>query len=173
MNVYVANCTQQQQQINYRLPDSRKPFSHTIPMGKQLLIGDLSPPEIDAIEEQLGPYGLRAVDEIGKSKQKITYVYATGKPVSTADIRRALDANRGILREEGKERRENSAVAANAAMNTDETPLNKLDISVEEESSGSIPSEEPIGEGYRIDNTVNTDENKPKRAPRSGGKGSR
>jgi hypothetical protein len=169
-NTYVANCTQQNQQLNFRLPLSRKPFSNTIPMGKQMLIGDLDAPSLDALRDQLGKYGLVHVDEASRSKVKITYLYAVGRPVKAEEIVSALRRNRGLLTEEGKERRLRSAVAANNAMNTEDTPLLKLETSIEEESSGSIPSEEPIAEGVRIDNTLETSENKPKRAPRSGGK---
>lgn len=170
--VYVANCTQQNQQINFRLPDSRKPFSNTIPMGKQMLIGDLDPPSIAALEDQLGKYGLVNVDDINRTKTKITYIFSVGKPVTADNIIAGLRRNRGLLTEEGKERRLKSAVAANMAMNTEETPLLKLETSVEEDSSGTIASEEPIAEGFRIDNTLDTSENKPKpkKAPRSGGK---
>lgn len=167
MQTYIANCTQQRQIINYKLPESRKVTSYTIPMGKQLNVGDLTTPEMKAIEAQLGPYGLRSVDDISRSRQKITYLYSTGKPVSAADIVRALDQNRGILSVEGKHRREQSAVAANSNMNTEETPLNRLEMSVEEETSGSEPSDDPIGEGFKIDNTLSTSENKrPRRSGR-------
>lgn len=167
---YVANCTQQNQQLNFRLPDSRKPFSNLIPMGKQMLVGDLTTPAIAAMTDQLGKYGLVHVDDVGRSKTKITYLFSTGRPVKSEEIVSALRRNRGLLAEEGKERRIRSAVAANAAMNTEDTPLLKLETSIEEDSSGTIPSEEPIAEGVRIDNTLDTSENKPKKAPRSGGK---
>ena len=168
MNIFIANCTNQNQQINFRLPEARKPVAIMIPMGQQRPVGDLSPPEIEAMMEQLGPYGLISVAEIKRAPRKISYVYSENKPVTSEMIRMAHDKNQGVLRDEGKDRRKNAAVAANAGMNTEETPLNRLEMSVEEESSGTIPSEEPIGEGFKIDNTLDTSENKRPR-PRSGG----
>lgn len=157
---YIANCTQQIQEINYRLPESTKPMRYKIPMGKQILLGDLGTLEIDAIVAQLGPYGLRNVDEIKNSRKKITYLLSVGKPVSGNNIKAAWDNNRGILAKEGKERRQEAAIAANAQMNTEETPLNRMEMSVEEVSAGSEPSEDPISEGYKVDNTMSTSENK-------------
>jgi hypothetical protein len=160
MKTYIANCTQQNQIINFRLPEGRKVMTHTIPMGRQLLIGDLSPPEIEALQAQLGPYGLVPVADIGRSRNKITYVYSTSGPVSAANIGRALDRNRAILREEGKKRRENAAIAANMGMNTDETPVKNLEMTIEEVTSGTLADDEPVGEGFRIDNTQSMSENR-------------
>lgn len=170
MNTYVANCTQQNHILNFRLPDSRKPLSYKLPMGKQLLVGDLTPPEVDALVEQLGPYGLIGVGEITNAKGKITYVMSQGVPVKSADILRALDKNNGVLRDEGKHRREEAAVAANAGMNTDDTPLNKLEMSIEEDTSGSFSDGDKLAEGMRIDNTQSTSENKkPRQRSKRGG----
>lgn len=160
--VFLANPTPQNQQINVRMPESRKALAVTIPMGQQRELGNgvFEAPEIDTIVEQLGPYGLYRVDEIKRARTKITYILSIGRPVTTAEIEMAVARNRGELHEEGKKRRVEAALAANASMNTAETPLNRMEMSVEEASPGSLPSEEPIGEGFRIDNTLDTSENK-------------
>lgn len=166
MKTYLANPTQQHQNISVRMPESRKALSMTIPMGQQRMIGDFERPELDAIEAQLGPYGLCHADDIKRSQKKISYIMSTARPVTALEISHAVSKNRGELTEEGKRRRVEAAVAANAAMNTAESPLNRLEMSVEESTPGSAPSEEPIGEGFRIDNTENTSENKPPRRRR-------
>lgn len=168
MKTYIANCTLQNQMINFRLPEARKVTSMTIPMGRQKEVGDFVQLEIDAMIAALGPYGLVSVDDIGKSRTKITYVYSTKGPVPAEKIARAIDHNKGHLRAEGKKRREEAAIATNVGMNTEETPLNRLEMSVEQISDGSIPADEPIGEGFRIDNTLSTSENKRPRPRRSG-----
>lgn len=162
--VFLANPTPQNQIINVRLPESRKALAITIPMGQQRELGNGSfeTSEIDAIVAQLGPYGLYPVDEVKRARTKVTYILSIRRPVTSAEIMFAVSKNRGELTEEGKKRRLEAAVAANAAMNTDETPLNRMEMSVEEATPGSAPSEKPIGEGFRIDNTLNTSENKPK-----------
>lgn len=166
MKTYLGNPTPQNQLINVRMPESRKALSMTIPMGQQRMIGDFEAPEIKAIEEQLGPYGLCFVDDVKRARKKITYILSVGQPVSAANISLAISRNRGELHEEGKKRRVEAALAANAVMNTEDAPLNRLEMSVEEASPGSAPSEEPIGEGFRIDNTLHTSENKPPRRRR-------
>lgn len=163
MKTYLANPVQQHQNINVRMPESRKPLSMTIPMGQQRMIGDFEKPELAAIDEQLGPYGLCHVDDIKRSQKKISYILSIGRPVSSAEIMLAVSKNRGALTEEGKQRRIEAAVAANVSMNTEESPLNRMEMSIEEATPGSAPSEEPIGEGFKIDNTLDTSENKPQR----------
>lgn len=169
MKTFLANPTPQNQIINVRMPESRKALSITIPMGQQREVGDFAKPELDALEAQLGPYGLCLVDDIKRARTKIAYILSVGRPVTSAEIMLAVSKNRGELTEEGKKRRLEAAVAANAAMNTQETPLNRMEMSVEEATPGSAPSEEPIGEGFKIDNTLDTSENKkpPRRTVRS------
>lgn len=165
--VYVANCTQQNQQINFRLPDSRRPLSVGIAIGRQAFVGDLSIPEIDAMLDQLGPYGLVELGQEGK-RDKVTYLFNVGAPVPSAAMQRMIDRNRGILRDEGTTRRKEAAVAANAAMNTDDTPLKNVTMDIEEIDSGTLGNEsDRVGEGYRIDNEANTSENKPRRRARA------
>jgi hypothetical protein len=162
--VYIANCTPQNHTANFRGPESRKPLSLAIGSGRQVLAGDLSTPEVDAMVDQLGRYGLVHVDEAGKSGRKVTFLYSTGTPLPASAILRVAERNKGILRDEGAERRKLSAVAANAVMNSDETPIDKLETSIEEVSSGDFGGDsENIAEGIKIDNKADTNENKPKR----------
>lgn len=158
--VYIANVTAQNHEINFRLPESRKPLSLKITMGQQRLVGDLSPPEIEAMVEQLGPYGLVELGQDGK-REKISYLYNVHAPVPASAIQKVYDRNRGLLREEGTKRRQESAVAANDVMNTADTPIKNLTVDVEEVDSGSLGSDsDNVAEGVRIDNEANTSENK-------------
>lgn len=163
--VYIANCTPQNHTVNFRVPDSRKPLSLNIMAGRQIEVpGDVSTPALDAMVEQLGRYGLVPVDEAGKVGGKVTFLYSVGSPVTASAILRAAERNKGILREEGKKRRIASAVAANQVMNSDETPINNLETSIEEVTSGDLGNDsEEIAEGVKIDNKGDTNENKPKR----------
>lgn len=150
--VYVANVTAQNHQLNFSLPSSTKPMSIAIPMGGQRLVGELSTPEIDAMVRQLGPYGLVEHGQASK-REKVTYLFNVGGVVPADAIRRTYERNRGILRDEGAERRQQAATAAAAAMNTDETPLKNAELSVEEVKSGDLGSEsDKVGEGFRVDN---------------------
>lgn len=161
--VYISNCTPQNHTANFRLPDARKPLSLSIQAGRQITVpGDLSPPAIEAMVEQLGRYGMVHVDEAGKSARKITFLYSVGSPVPATAIMRVLERNKGILRDEGKKRRIESAVAANAVMNSDETPIKELETSIEEVDSGGLGDQsESLAEGVRIDNLADaSNENK-------------
>lgn len=160
--VYVANVTSQNHILNFRLPEARKPLSVSIPMGQQRLVGDLSPPEIDAMVYQLGPYGLA---ELGQesAKAKLAYIFSVGSPVPASAMQRIIDRNRGILRDEGVKRRQETAVAAHDLMNSESTPMKGVVVELEEVDSGSLGSDsEKIGEGIRIDDQ-STSENKPPR----------
>lgn len=162
--VYVANVTAQNHTANFRLPDSSKPMALTIPMGSQKYIGDLSAPAIDAMVAQLGPYGLVELGHEDKS-EKVTYIFSVGAPVPGTALQKIYDRNRGILTDEGKQRRLENAVAANQVMNTEETPLTNFTADVEEVNSGDFGSDsDKIAEGVKIDNTVaSSNENSPKR----------
>ena len=162
--VYVANVTAQNHTINFRLPESRKALAITIPMGQQKFIGDLSAPEIDAMVEQLGVYGLVEVGQEHK-KSKVTYIFNVGSTIPASSMQKIYDRNRGILTDEGKQRRIENAVAANAVMNTEETPLNNFTADVEEIDSGDLGSDsDNVGEGVKIDNAAAaSNENAPKR----------
>lgn len=161
--VYVANVTAQNHTINFSLPESRKPFALPIGMGSQKFIGELDAPSIDAMLEQLGPYGLVELGHESK-KAKVAWIFNVGSPIPAAAIQKIYDRNRGILTDEGKQRRIENAVAANAVMNTEDTPLKNFVADVEEVDSGDLGGEsDNVGEGVRINNEEATSENKPKR----------
>jgi len=169
MKTYIANCTMQNQTANFRLPEFPKPHSIKVPMGRQAEVGDLTPPQLDSFVDQMGRYGMVHVKEAGKATVKIVYLYSTDGPVPQEAFLRVLERNRGLLRNEGVRRRQEAAVAANAAMNTEDTPVKNLEMSIEEETSGSFAGQDdPIAEGIKIDNEAVTSENK---TPRRRGKG--
>lgn len=162
--VFIANCTMQNQIANFRLPEFPKPHSIQIPMGRQVEVGDLTPPQLDSFVEQMGRYGMVHADEAGKTGPKVSLLYSTKGPIPQQAFLRVIERNKGILRVEGVKRRQEAAIAANSAMNTEETPVQKLEMSIEEDTPGSFGGQDdPIEEGIRIDNDAVTSENKPPR----------
>lgn len=152
--VYVANVTMQNHKLNFLLPGGRKAVSLDVGMGRQIYVAEMSTPEIDAMVHQLGPYGLVESGQVPR-KQKVTYIFRVGGPVSSAEMQKVIDQNRGILRDEGKDRREKAAIAANVAMNTDETPLRNMTMDVEEIDPGDLGNDsDHVGEGFSIDNVA-------------------
>jgi len=168
--VYVANVTAQNHTINFSIPDSRKPMSITIPMGSQKFVGEMAAPAIDAMLDQLGPYGLVELGQELK-REKVTYIFNVGSPIPASAIQKLYDRNRGILTDEGKKRRIENAVAANAVMNTEETPLNNFTADVEEVDSGDLGGDsDNVAEGVKIDNTAaESNENRKPRGSRKRG----
>ena len=169
MQLYIANVSHHNHIVNCRLPETTKVWTKEIPMGRQAMVGDrsgLTKEQVDKIIEQMGLYGLRSFKEAMNSEGVVPLIYSTDGPVSSDSMMKVIHRNRGILQSSGKRRREEAALAANVMMNTEETPLRKLEMSIEEATPGSLPSEgAPIAEGFRVDNAANTSENK--RKPRS------
>ena len=92
--MYVANCTSQVQDFQYRLPESGKVFKQTIPIGQQIQVsGDLNVLHIQAIIEQHAKYSMVAVHEIDRTKPFIGLCYNLDKPVDMEKVRRALVHN--------------------------------------------------------------------------------
>lgn len=167
--VYVANVTPQNHTLNFRIPNVSKPIAIAIPMGQQKMIGDMAAPDVDAMVEQLGRYGLVELGQENK-KEKVTYIFNVGSPVPLSAIQKLYDRNRGILTDEGRERRVAAAAGVNVAMNTEETPIKNMTIEVEEDDSGDLGNQsDNVGEGFNIDNTQNTSENRKPRRSRNRG----
>lgn len=158
MKTYIANVTAQNHVANFRLPEAKKPLSLTIQAGRQIEVPNCdTQPAIDAMVDQLGRYGLVNVDEVNRVGRKITFLYSTS-PIPASAILKAIQRNKGILQQEGKDRRIKSAVAANEVMNTADTPIQELETSVEEVDSGGLGNDsEVIGEGVKIDNRQDGD----------------
>ena len=167
--VWVANVTSQNHVLNFRLPEARKPLQIAVPMGQQRFIGDFSPPEIDAMVEQLGPYGLAELGQESK-KNKLAYVFTVGGPVPAASMIKIIERNKGILRDEGVKRRQETAVSAHNLMNSDATPMKDVTVEMEEVDAGGLgENSEGIMEGIRVVDE-STSENKPPRPSGRSGK---
>jgi hypothetical protein len=135
MNLYVANCTQQVQDFNYRMLESTALRVQKIEIGGQIRVaGNLTTPEIDYIVEQHARYGLVAVDEIDRSKPFIGLCYSIDKIIPVGKIERALEHNTGVLTERGRQLRADAAVASAKIMEDSGPKLNALNFTIEEAS---------------------------------------
>jgi hypothetical protein len=152
MKMFIANCTKQAQDFFYRLPGTPSPRSQHIPIGGQIQIsGTLSTPDIDAIIEQHGKYGLVSVDEVDRTKPFFGTCYSIDRPVSVDKLRRAVAHNSVVLTERGVEMRREAAIAVNQAVENASPTLEALEMSVVEEKSGDGPEHEQIAEGVRVE----------------------
>lgn len=171
MKLYIANCTQQNQVVFYRVPENPSPRQQHIDIGGQVQIsGDLNPFQIEAIISQLRPYGMVAVDEIDRAKPFIGLCYSVDKPVKVDFILRAHKHNADVLTELGKQYRQEAAVATNQAIEgtlQGQAKLNALDITIDEEPRKDGTATE-FSEGVRV--TREVDEATPAPRKRAGGR---
>lgn len=160
--MYLANVTQQNQVVNYRLSESNKVWTQPISIGKQILVGkgdDMAVHDIESVIAQLSPYGLISVDELRTTRKQVTWLYSLGRPVKADQIQAAALHNKGVLTDQGRKFREHAAIATNQAMDAaaDDAGLTRagaLEMSVEEESGEHPDGDKPVGEGYRLDKTA-------------------
>jgi hypothetical protein len=155
MYLYVANATKQILQFTYRIPERRAPITQPVQIGGQTRLSiDLSQPDIDAILEHWGRYGLIPVSELDRVKEFQGYLYAIGKPISGAVIKKAAVIREAVLLRQGHAQREEAAIEM---VNTIErqpgvTPANQYEVSVVEEEprGGYDPNQTHVAEGFRI-----------------------
>lgn len=158
MRLFVANTSQKNQILNFRLPESSKLFSPTIRACQQAPVGGhLDKMQIDAIVKQLAPYGLVGVDELNRAREVIPYVYSIDTPVSAETILRVASHNKGVLFNRGKKFREEAAIAASEQIDTaiaeqhGEAPaLKGFTMEIEEDRKNTFDGQDaPIEEGFR------------------------
>lgn len=173
MKFFIANVGRQKQRIFYRLdidPSDGSlrsqigvlPKHQDIEPGRQEAIGgDLYPGQVDSIIEQLKVFGLMPAEEVNRlpSTHATPYIYSKDRPVSKAQIDKAFNHNQGILGRQGKSRREEAAIAAAAAIQSDEARISFEQVTESELGGASIT------EGYRVDKTAPIQNGKGRRGP--------
>ena len=170
MRIYVANCTTQIQQINYRLDFQtsggesplaamRAPRRQDIPPGRQAPIGgDLTQEQVDSIVKQISAFGALRVGDVSRSGRKIHLVYDIDKPVPDKIIRSVNEYSKDVLSHEGELRRKHAAIVANdivtnavaeqLAITSVADDVAPRDFRVEVEQ---LDGENRIEEGFRVD----------------------
>ena len=158
MKLHFANCTDQVQVVNVRLPEKKNFFVQTIDVGRQVIIAatQMSRPDIDMIVEQQGIYGVRAGDDFTLARESQLYVpilYSVDTPVPFEVQMRAVKHNRGVLQSRGKRLREEAAIATSINMR-ERSPnaADTLSMSVQEDRPGTVERESPapLNEGVRM-----------------------
>lgn len=165
MKLYIANCSQQSRVINYRIIEFPRAMTQPCEIGQQIMVGraDLSLPQIEGVVKDMRQYGLLLVEEINALRNTditIPFVASVDKPVTADMIQKVMWHNRGVLRLRGKKLREEAAIATSVKMG-EMTPgaAQTLEMSIQEEKSGSLAHDDAVSEGYRI----GTDGEKPRR----------
>ena len=156
MRLFAANVSFHHQTIYYRNPKGNGLLHHELPPGAQNIIQNdsLEEGEINQILAQVERYGMvrfEDAEQIEKDK-RVVVLFAVDKPIPAKIIEKHFNRNRGILTEEGEERRVEMAVAnVNSIENIQEGAGRTVDLSVEEEEPGTITRQSgnrPLGEGF-------------------------
>lgn len=142
MKMFVANCTNQVQEFHYSVPGQRSRRTQTIGIGNQIQIsGELTSEEVDAIVEQKGPYGMFAASSVAQTHQHIQLLYATGKPVTSNQMRQALERNLALMGNEGVRLRQAAAIAVNnGAVENHPNEFQGMDIEIVEQPAKDGPA---------------------------------
>lgn len=168
MKLYIANCTHQRQEVNYRLdfvePGTghliigiKKPFNKIIiESGRQVAIDLKHTSQADAIMQQLGRVGGRTVGEKNRLPRAVVpYLMQVEKMVPAQLIEEVFNHNRGILAIDGDLRRQQAAVAAGNATVQRALEGNTIKavkgFEVEYESADEGEGQERLEQGVRLD----------------------
>lgn len=138
VKLYVANCTKQDTDFLYRIPETQQVHRQHIKVGHQVLIyKDTTSDVIQNIIDQHQVYGMVAVEDVDRSKHFVGTCYQIGKPIEMGRVQYAIQHN-----DETRTIQANEAMAATlAARNnaTEEelrgsgTTLDSLKMTIEEE----------------------------------------
>lgn len=182
--LYVANCTRQVKIIWYRLEfdkqgqmkkTARPRRSPPIKSGQQIAIhGQMTDDEKKSMIDQLANYGLIAESDINNSmpNRLVPYVYSEDIPVKSQSIYAVANHNRGILHSEGRERRQNAAVSAAVAAESETAkdmaagPMRGFEMSVEQEDEPTERDQSRLSEAFHFKQNLDEipkDQRRPKR----------
>jgi len=109
MKLYIANCSKQEFNLTYMLPENPRPFMHHIRAGGQVEIPG-NQDSVDSIINQLSIYGLMEASKVKKGFGGIAYQLE--KPISVEAIEAGLDQRDQEMIDRALEARKNTAAAA-------------------------------------------------------------
>lgn len=114
MKLWIANCTKQNKEISYRLPEVRRLFELKVNAGQQAPLPqeDLSKLQVDYFINQLRHYGLRDANTVKNVREHVGLIYSIDKPVDMNRVSQVRDRNDEILTEVVDEGLKQSLLAA-------------------------------------------------------------
>jgi hypothetical protein len=126
--LYLANCTKQIKQVNYRLPESRRVYETRLDPGAcQALPTDMNPEQIEHFLRQHMPYGLRDEKTVKNVKEHVGLLYSIGKPVDMKRVAQVRERNDEVLTEQVDETLKQSLLAADHHVQTHTDGQGKVD----------------------------------------------
>ena len=161
MKLYIANCTHQTQQLNYRVVEApgRGYSTQNIAMGRQEQIAsDMNMEQVNYVVKQLEHYGLRSVAQTDGSREYVPLIFSIDRPVPAKLMQEMLAFNSTVLKERGNKLRRDAAIATSHGMREfSPAAAETVSMSVEEEKQGTMDhgGEQPLAEGFRMSREIN------------------
>lgn len=110
--LYVMNCKTQDEVFSYRVPESGRLMTQTIPKGGQIQIyREESEAILQGIMAQHKKYGAVEASQIDRTKPFISLAFQIDKPFTPDQIMYGFQHNTDVLTDRGEEQRNNAAVA--------------------------------------------------------------
>lgn len=134
----------------------KAPLQCVIEPGAQVQVGgDMHANQIQSIMDQLTPTGAIGIEQLSRlPNHKISTILSVDKAISPAAIREVFDHNRDLLMNQGKERRQKAAIAANnmidAAAEAGQVKAFDLEIERVDDGGEQLPKGSMEGEGFRV-----------------------
>ena len=142
--LYIGNATRQMLDFQYRTGRNAPVRAQPIPPGAQVKIsGDLSAAQIAYIVDKHAKYGVVNAEEIGEKGFHGT-CYSVGKPITGQRLALLMDRNLDALIVQGREIREQSAVAQNnmleqaLAENGRPERMTELEVTIQQENEDGM-----------------------------------
>lgn len=145
MKLFVANCSRQAHNFNYKLPEKSQPFCVKINSGAQHMF-EYPPEAIDSIIQQHEPYGLQPRNKVDRHFSGLCY--SIDRPISANEIINGSEQKLENLGNMSQEILKASAVAMNQAV----------------ESAVAQSGETPMDEGIQLEikgEAINQDQDSP------------
>lgn len=156
MKLYAANVSNHEQQLWYRLvgPNGGNAAPHNIPLGTQnIVLGrDLEEDQVYTFMKQQERYGMLHMDDAAGYDRCISVLFSIDSPVPQKLINKYVNINKGILTQEGEDRRvEMALVDMDRLAKVQNGAGQTMDLSIEEEEPGTVTRQSgarPLEEGF-------------------------
>ena len=174
--LYVANGLKQNHHFLNRIPSADKLLEHTIKIGHQIAMRDMSTADISTIVDHHAQYGMVEAKKADNGKALNCLLYQIDQPISGFQIEAAIEHNNEVLTERGRQRRLEAAIGTDnivretmASAGVDHVGI---DIAVIEQSKGPDDDAPKIIEsiGVRQEGVAGLEGARPARTAAAGGK---
>ena len=138
--LYIANCTPQHREFSYRLLGAQQVHTWTIKPGEQVIAsGNLAREQLANAIEQNEQYGLHAAREVSQAQDYVNLLWEFDKPVSSEQMRKALERNLRLKTLEGEKTRKAVAVGMTQVVERENPDVyTGLRVSVEDKGGTDI-----------------------------------